>query len=163
MPKKTEQPDIKRIAKLFSIPITTLQTWLKSDKRQSHVEILHQAMKALDMSAFHRDIFSLSAEPLEVGRKLGFDNPLTLDIDGIPQRTFRSWFETPEKFGLLAGLMIGHQWKMLTELSKKSGFHTMSNFIDVLKFNDIELDGLIRLNLSASQTLVKLLKTNLIL
>lgn len=161
MTKKSEQPDIKRIAKLFSIPITTLQTWLKSDKRQTHVEILNQAMKALDMSAFHRDIFSLCAEPLEVGRKLGFDNPLTLDIDGIPQRTFRSWFETPEKFGLLAGVMIGHQWQALTQLSKKSGFHTMSNFIDILQFNDIELDGVMRLNLAASQTLAKILKTNL--
>lgn len=151
---KIELATLKRIAATFAIPITTVNTWAKSEKRIAHLELLSNALDALETSDFYTNI--TNETPYNFGRKLGYDNPLTVSIDGIPPRTFRSWFDSDDKHGLLKGVLIGHHWRQLQSISDSAGRPSISCFISYLKNNNISIEGITKLYLASPETLIKL-------
>jgi hypothetical protein len=150
-----EHATLKRIAATFAIPITTVNTWAKSEKRLAHLELLSNALDAYEICDFYTNITHKT--PYDFGQQLGFDNPLTLSIDGIPQRTFRSWFDTEDKHGLLKGVLIGHHWRQLQSISVRAGGPSISCFISYLKKHSISIEGITKLYLASPETLIKLI------
>lgn len=154
---KPDPATLKRIASLFAIPITTLQTWAKSENRLAHMELLTHAIGALELCKFYSDISHEFTTPHALGQQLGFDNPLTICIDGIAQRTFRAWFESDEKHGLLNGILIGYHWRMVQSISVQSGFSTISALLLLLDAHNVRLDGLVKLYQASPDTLTRLI------
>ena len=146
----------KALSEKFSIPITTLAKWASSDSRVGHRTILEHAYQAVSDFDEYSSLAS-SDESLEaIAKSLGFDAPLSMTIEGVSSRTFRSWFESESKRKLVIGFLIGLHWQKMAAASNQCGYESPGSLLNQLKVKDVAPGKFIRLFLISPGTLSKL-------
>ncbi|WP_024608529.1 hypothetical protein [Pseudoalteromonas sp. TAB23] len=147
---------LQEIANTFHVPYPTLVTWSKKDNRKSYVTFLDAAFKRVeDKSIKYDDLKTMSNT--EAAKKLGFNDPLTLD-GVVPSRTFRNWFNDPDKQGLVLGMLIGYQTALLNDLAINTGHNNLDSLLSTLSSKLIEVNDIVSLLLVSNETVCKLLK-----
>ncbi|WP_076414883.1 hypothetical protein [Shewanella sp. UCD-KL12] len=148
----------KALSLSFDIPVTTLNKWATSENRVAHRQIMEQAHQAINELEQYSALTSSNASLEEVAKSLGFDNPLTMHIEGISSRTFRSWFENEDKRKLVIGFLIGMHWGLLSEATMRLEISTPVKLHKKLKAKDVMPGEFVRLYQISPISLVKLMK-----
>ena len=146
----------KALSSSFGIPITTLNKWASSDNRIAHREIMVHAHNAISVIEDYSELISSRKTLEEIAYSLGFDAPLSMTIEGVSSRTFRSWFENDDKRKQVIGFLIGIHWTLLSEASKKIGTGSTVEILDKLKGQNVMPGEFIRLYKISPDTVINL-------
>lgn len=146
---------IKDICKVSGIPATTLQKWANAENRSTHRELLLLALEAIEKNRNYEQLLENPPEATAVS--LGFESPLNIEIDGISNRTWRSWFDVKEKEKQVNTLLLGLYWKVISDCAKQSGYITPAKLVSKLTVIGVKLNEVIKLYRASSYALFKLL------
>lgn len=147
----------KQLTELLSIPSTTLSSWIERKNREEYLALIVAADEAIHQFEQYRQIMQSGCSANDAIEQLGLPTLMDLEIDGVSQRTFIRWSNTPEKQKLVTAFLIGHHWQLLTEISKALEYDSVFLLIKKLKRKSISHNELIRIYCFSPVATIKLL------
>lgn len=147
--------DPKLISSAFEIHINTVTKWLSNPSRKSHIQYLSLALDAVSERLFYAALLNCDMDVNAIADRLGLDNFLSSEIEGISSRTLRSWISNPQKKKLIVGILIGFHWFELTQLAEESN-NSLEELISILDLRSVSFVEAVKMYKASSQ-LVQLL------
>jgi|GEM_PF-6618427 len=146
---------LQQIANVFHVPYPTLVTWSKKGNRKNYVCFLEAAFKRVEDKSIQYDELK-SMSNAAAANELGLNDPFNLG-GHVPSRTFRNWFNDPDRQGLALGMLIGYQTSLLSDLAKNTGHDDLDSLLSTLSKKQIEVKDIVALLLVSNETVYKLL------
>lgn len=157
MRKELTKPAITVLSQLFCVNEATLRLWNKTPNRSGHVEFLLAAHEAISSRPEYLKVLECPSGG-GVQDNLGFKSPFSLEVDGIPSRTLRNWFDTPGKHRLAIGILLGYHWVLVKEIAHLAQYPTALAMLEHLESKALSSSEVVGLYLECRAATVKLLK-----